>query len=139
MRRRGGESNCLLDSALCCPLAGVQINAAQWCFSGFMAGFSAFNAGSFPGIIFMVGGGAWAALAVFSLWVLKDVSSRRTPACASVHGCGLMWIVRRSVGGWGLLSTKYGELWGVWEPAAIGDFDARRRFDRSRQRYVLPG
>lgn len=51
---------------------GPQIFAAQWCFSGFLAGFDAFNAGAFPGTIYMIGGGLWGALAFYSLWVFKD-------------------------------------------------------------------
>jgi hypothetical protein len=94
---KASRASCLL--VLCCPLAGVQINAAQWCFSGFMAGFTAFEVGSFPGIIFMVGGGAWAVLAVISLWVLKDVSGRLIAACLSVwlRPCMQMLVVVRGV------------------------------------------
>lgn len=51
---------------------GVQINAAAWCFSGFMAGIVAFDASTFAGIIFMIGGALWSLLACYSMWVLKD-------------------------------------------------------------------
>lgn len=52
--------------------AGVQINAAQWCWSGFIAGFEALDTGNFPGIIYMVGGAGWSVLALFTMWVMKD-------------------------------------------------------------------
>ncbi len=67
-------------AVLCdCPLfTGVQINAAQWCFSGFMAGIQAFDTGTFQGIVFMIGGGVWSVLALYSMWVLKDVSGTHT-------------------------------------------------------------
>lgn len=51
--------------------AAPPIGWGKWSFSGFIAAFQAFDWGNFQGVIYLVGGGAWSALALFSFWLIR--------------------------------------------------------------------
>lgn len=54
--------------------AAFPFSSEQWSFAGFVTAIKAFDISAFAGIIYIVGASLWTLEALFSLWVLKDVS-----------------------------------------------------------------
>lgn len=72
-------------------------SSEQWSFAGFVTAIKAFDISAFAGIIYIVGASLWTLEALFSLWVLKDVSPEGAAAkCISHMTCDLRQCLQMS-------------------------------------------